>query len=198
MSADIAKRQEAAAFALADLAGRGLPVCRWQISEDTGTLVGVHQPSRSTPVERVGAVRVWADLVGADPVWEPWGQTPGGWYLVRCRHLEARVEVRTWLLTGPEGGTAVSGRIPRPVDVDPAALQRGHIVRVTGPDVPAERAVYGVVRGTRRYPSGSWRIRWDAAGGAGSSGPGTGIVHLRRGEPAPCIRRADWRRPAGS
>ncbi|GAA2657541.1 hypothetical protein [Nonomuraea recticatena] len=101
--------QEAAGRALADLAGRGLPVCRWEISDKgkhAGTLLGCYERLSATPEQRVNAIREWATLLQAEPRWELSLDAPGGWYQVRRRHLGARVVVRAWLQHEPRQGRA--------------------------------------------------------------------------------------------
>lgn len=82
--------------------------------------------------------------------------------------------------------------LPDIVHVDPAALEPGrHIVRVTRGEIVAAADAYGIVRAAKRYPGGSWRIRWDAAT---TTAEPTGVLHVPAGELVPCVSRDQWRR----
>lgn len=87
--------------------------------------------------------------------------------------------------------TATPVVLPRLTHVDPAGLRRGHIVRVTDSDVLAATDAYGIVRGVKRYPGGSWRIRWEAAT---TTAEPTGILHVPAGTLVACASREQWKR----
>jgi hypothetical protein len=86
--------------------------------------------------------------------------------------------------------------LPDLFHVDPSGLADGHrchIVRVSDGPLTAND-VYGHVRGVRRYPSGAWRIRWDAAVAVAPGEPSAGVLHVAAGGLVAVVSREQWRR----
>ncbi|WP_030922013.1 hypothetical protein [Streptosporangium amethystogenes] len=76
--------------------------------------------------------------------------------------------------------------------VDPAKLQRGHIVRLAESEILSAGDAYGLVRAKKHFGGGYWRIRWDLLSLPEPGWPSTGILHVRVGL-VPCVSQEQWR-----
>lgn len=84
--------------------------------------------------------------------------------------------------------------LPSLQHVDPAAVRRGHIVRVTESEILSASDAYGAVRATKHMGGGYWRIRWDLLSRPQLDQPNTGILHIHPGELVSCVSREQWQR----